>query len=175
MKEQEQKIMEVVFQSFTGIWWGVEHAQKHVPILFPFVEPKQTVRDALKALFCKKDKDERFRESRRSIETDRDYHPLIRELEHMMEREGERYKKGYPEESGRPAYRDMLMMLVPVLASQKSNVNVTLDINQLNQTIYCECEKCPIREMCKEAFTIVTEYVSYALKELDFQIPKKEK
>jgi uncharacterized membrane protein len=99
------------------------------------VEPKQDIRDALKALNCKKDKDERFKESRRSIETEKDYHFFIRELEHLMERESMRYKKEYPEERGRADYRDMLMMLVPVLASQKSNISVNLDVNQLNQTI----------------------------------------
>lgn len=174
MKEKEQKILEKVYEEFRG-YWDVSDAIHYVPKLFPFVEPEEKARDAIKALNCKKDKDERFRESRRSIETDRDYHFLMRELEHMMERESMRYKKEYPEESGRPAYRDMLMMLVPVIASQKSNVSVSLDINQLNQTVYGECEKCPIRETCKEAFAIVTEYVSFALKELDLQIPKKEK
>jgi hypothetical protein len=174
MKEKKQKIVEHVYNEYTG-YWDVDDAIEHAPALFPFVEPKQDIRDALKALNCKKDKDERFKESRRSIETERDYHFLIRELEHMMERESMRYKKEFPEESGRLAYRDMLMMLVPVIASQKSNVSVSLDINQLNQTVYGECEKCPIRETCKEAFAIVTEYVSFALKELDFQIPKKEK
>ena len=173
MKKKEQKIVEHVYGKYTS-YWDADDALKHAPALFPFVEPKQDVRDALKALNCKKDKDERFRESRRSIETDRDYHFLVRELEHMMERESMRYKKEYPEESGRPAYRDILMMLVPILAAQKSNVSVTLDINQLNQTIYGECEKCPIREICKEAFAIITEYVSFALKELDFQVPEKE-
>lgn len=174
MKKKDEKIVEKVFKEFTG-YWNTGDAINYAPILFPFVEPNEKVRAALKALQCKKEKDERFRESRRSVEVEGDYHFFLRELEHILEREEMRYRKRFPEEKYPPRdYRDFILMLTPILASQKPSVNLTIDINELNKQIYGECEKCPIREICKEAFTILTEYVSYALKELDFEIVEEK-
>ncbi|MGB9600457.1 MAG: hypothetical protein ACPL7I_07875, partial [Myxococcota bacterium] len=127
------------------------------------------IRDAMKALNCKRAKDIRFRDSIRSVEIDRDYHSLIRELEQMLERQSMRSVN----EKRNPEYRDIFLSLVPTLVSQRNNAGITLNINSLDQTIYGECEKCPIREICKEAFAIVTEYMSYALKELNLQISSK--
>lgn len=171
MNEKEQKIIEKVFGEFIG-YWSVDDARQYAPLLFPFVEPEQKVRDALKALNCKKDKDERFKASRSSVETDRDSR-FIREIEYLLEREEMQYKKRFPEGERRD-YRDLLMMLIPTIAAQKGNISVSLDVNQLNTTIYGECNECPIRETCKEAFSVVNEYVSSALKKLDFEVPSKE-
>jgi len=174
MKKKDKKMIEKVFKEFTG-YWNTDDAIRYTPILFPFVEPNEKVRNAVKALQCKKNKDERFRESRRSMEVERDYHFFLRELEHILEREEMRYRKRFPGEKYPPRdYRDLILMLTPILASQQSSVTVTIDINELNKQIYGECEKCPIKDICKEAFSIVTEYVSYALKELDFEVTEAE-
>jgi len=61
-----------------------------------------------------------------------------------------------------------------LMLTLRDGKNINFDINQLHQSLYSECDRCTIREICKEAFPVVTEYVSYALKELDFQIPEKE-
>lgn len=110
---------------------------------------------------------------RKSAETDRDSHYILREIEHLLEKENMRYKKKYPEEERRDS-RDIFMMLIPTLMSQKGNINITLDINELNSSIYGECQECVIRETCKEAFNVVTEYVSYSLNKLDIGIPSEK-
>lgn len=173
MKNKDKKILERVHEELTNGYWKTADACSYAPQLFPFVEPDQKVRDALKALGCKDDKDNRFRESRRTIETERDHHHFIREIEHLLEREEMRYRKRFPEEERRD-YRDIFMMLVPTIAAQKSNINVNLDVNQLTESIYWECKECSIKETCKEAFSAITEYVSSTLQKLDFTIPSEK-
>jgi len=174
MKKKEEKILNEVFEEFTG-YWDEDDALQYTPVLFPFVEPNEKVKDAIKALSCKKEKNERFRESRSAVEVEKDYHRFLRELEHILGREEMRYREHFPEEKYPPRdYRDLILMLALILASQKSTVTVNLDINELNRQIYEECEKCPIREVCKEAFSIINEYVSSALKELDFEPIEEE-
>lgn len=174
MEKKDTAAIKVIIKEFMNGYWGVGDVIKCASMLFPIVNPEQKVRDAVKAMSCKKDKDNRFSESRRSIKTGTDYH-FLRELEQMMQRESMRYEKEFLEERGRRDYRDMLMILVPVLAAQKSNISINLDVNQLNQTIYGECKECPIREICKEALPIATEYVSFVLKEVGFETLTKEK
>jgi hypothetical protein len=173
MKEKDKKIIRPVYKELTDGYWGIDDARKYTSVLFPFVEPEQKVRDALKALNCKKDKDSRFQDSRRTLETKEDYQHLIRQLEYIFERESERYRKKFPEGERRD-YRDIFMMLIPTLAAQKANISITLDVNHLNSTIYGECKECPIREICKEPLSVVTEYVSSALKKIDFEVPSEE-
>ncbi|MGC8926821.1 MAG: hypothetical protein ACP5QK_02760 [Myxococcota bacterium] len=168
MKGKELDILEEVYRRFRD-HWDESIAIDYVPKIFPFVRPQKKIRDAMKALNCKRAKDIRFRDSIRSVEIDRDYHSLIRELEQMLERQSMRSVN----EKRNPEYRDIFLSLIPILVSQRNNAGITLNINSLDQTIYGECEKCPIREICKEAFAKVTEYMSYALKELNLQISRK--
>jgi len=168
-EKKEKKILDIVYKEFTN-YWNERDAISYSPMLFPFVNPNEKVRDAIKALNCKKKKDERYSESISSIEVKRDYHFFLRELERILEREEMRYRTQFPEENYPPRdYRDLILILTPILASQKSTATINLDINELNRQIYVECEKCPIREVCKEAFNIITEYVSSALKELSIE------
>lgn len=51
MEEKEQKILEKVFEEYTG-YWDVDVALQYAPMLFPFIEPEQKVRDSLKAINC---------------------------------------------------------------------------------------------------------------------------
>lgn len=173
MKEKDQKIIRMVYEEFTNGYWGSDDAMKYTSMLYPFVEPNQKVRDALKALKCKRDKDSKFQDSRGTLETRTSFRDQVRELEYILEREGKRYGKKYPEGEKRDS-RDMFMMLLPMLAASKPSISITLDVNQLNSQIYGECKECPIREICKEAFSVATEYVSYALNKLDFEIPQLE-
>jgi len=176
MKDKEEKVIQQVYNKFTNGYWSNDYAYQYSPMLFPFAEPIQDVRDAVTALGCKKDKDNKFSESRRSIsDSQQDIHHLAREIERLIEETGERslrYRKELPEGRYQDTFRDMLMMMLPVM-SQKNVVSINLDINQLNQTIYSECESCQIRQKCREAFAIITEYVSHTLSELEFQIPTK--
>lgn len=174
MKGKDKKIVEKVFKEFIG-YWDTDDAIIYAAMIFSFVEPSEKVRNSVKALQCKKAKDGRFRASRSSIEVERDYRFFLRELEHVLEREEMRYRKHFPEEKYPPRdYRDLILMLALILASQKSNITIKIDINELTRQIYGECENCSIKEICKEAFSIATEYVSNALKKLDFKVPKKE-
>lgn len=166
-------IIKPVYKKFTDGYWDVDAALKYTSILFPHVQVDQKVRDALRALNCKKEKDNRFRELRRSAETDMNFHNILREIEYLLEKENIQYKKKYPAEEKRDS-RDIFMMLIPTLMSQKGNINITLDINELNSSIYGECKECNIRETCKEAFSVVNEYVSYSLNKLDFEIPSEK-
>ena len=84
MKKKEEKILNEVFEEFTG-YWDEDDALQYTPVLFPFVEPNEKVKDAIKALSCKKEKNERFRESRSAVEVVKDYHRFLRELEHIVE------------------------------------------------------------------------------------------
>ncbi len=174
MENKEKKtVLTAVHKEFTNGYWGSDDASKCTSMLFPYVEPEQKVRDALKVLSCKEDKDRRFQESRQTLETKEDSHHLIRELEYIFERESQRYGKKFPEGERRD-YRDSFMMLILTLAAQRANISITLDVNHLNSTIYGECKECPIREICKDALSVVTEYVSSALKKIDFEIPSEE-
>jgi len=156
----KQEIIKSVYEQFT--WhWDDDDAMRYSPILFPYVEPDQKVRTALKALICIKQKDQRFWELRRLIDTENSHYTL-REIKRPSEKENLRTIKTSPNEEREDS--------IPTLISQKGNINITLDINELNSSIYGECKECIIRETCKEAFGVVTEYVSYSLNKLDFEI-----
>ncbi len=158
MKEQEQQILKKIFKKVTETW-SEPNAIAYVPILFSFVEPKEPIREALKALNCKKEKEERLEVIIRSQE--KDYHFFMREIKDLLG----------PDES-RIDSKTVLIILSLMLALRGNNIN--LDINQLHQSLYSECDKCTIREICKEAFPLLSEYVYHALKELNFQIVDME-
>ena len=67
-----------------------------------------------------------------------------------------------------------MMMLLPTLMSQKGNVSVNLDVNKLMESVYKECDTCPIRDICKEAFSICSEYIGISMRELNIDIPSSE-
>ena len=173
MDGKEVGILAKIYEELTNGYWDVGDARKYTAMVFPFIEPDTKVRDALKALNCKCDKDERFRESRRSIEQDKDSHFLMREFERLFEREGYRYKKLSPDDDRRDL-RDFAMLMIPTLAAQKSSINITLDVGQLNETVYGECKVCPIRENCKESFPVLTEFITTSLKKLGFEMNIKK-
>jgi hypothetical protein len=135
-------------------------------MLFAFVPANERVHDALKALSCKKDKDQRYRQGQAALESGRDFHHAFREMEYMLERYESRYRKRGPETEGAD-FREMAMMMMPAMMSQRGTVTVNLDVNAFTETIYKECEMCPIRDICKEAFAVCTEYAGAALKEVD--------
>ena len=172
MTDQVAVIVAKVHEELTNGYWSSDDALKYTAQLFPFVEPEQRVRDALKALACKKDKDERFRRGQSAVESGRDFSHAFREIEHLLERYESRYRKRM-EGEGRD-FRDMAMMLFPAMMSQKGACSVSLDVNALTETIYKECETCPIRDVCKEAFPVCTEYVGASLKDLDLPISTDE-
>lgn len=165
MTEKEQKIIGLVYKKYTDGWWDSEKALRFSSSLFTFVEPEDKIRDALKALSCKKDKDEKYRSGKSALEFGENSHHMFREIEHLMERYESRYRKG----GERSETKDIMMMLLPSLITQKGSVTVSLDVNDFTKMIYKECEKCPIREICKEAFPVLSEYVGKALVTLDFK------
>lgn len=161
-----------VQEELTNGYWSSDDALRYTAQLFPFSEPDQKVRDALKALSCKKDKDERFRRGQSSIESGNDFRHAFREIEHLLERSESRYRKR-PEGESKDV-RDMMMMMMPAVMSQKGTVSVNLDVNAFTETIYKECEDCPIKQICKEAFAVCTEYVSAVLHTIDIPEVKDE-
>ncbi|MEK6754523.1 MAG: hypothetical protein AABZ02_00060, partial [Bacteroidota bacterium] len=175
MTNETNKVLVKIREEFTKGYWDSDDAQRYSPMLFAFTEPDDRVREALKALSCKKEKDQRYRQGNSAIESGSDFHPAFREIEHLLERYEERYRKRSPEGEAREA-RDIVMMLMPALMSQKASASVSLDVNAFTQTVYKECENCPIRDICKQAFALCTEYVGKALKSMDFlEAPSEEK
>ncbi|KJR43056.1 hypothetical protein MCHI_001074 [Candidatus Magnetoovum chiemensis] len=172
MREVDNEILNTVFDKYKSLYWDIDYALKYSPRLFAFKEPDQRIRDAFKALSCKKTKDERFRDSRQAISSSEDDRGLVRELEYMLEKSESRYEKYTNRE--RDDKRDLLMMLMPVITSQKSSKTILMDVNQLIESIYNECKECSIREVCKEAFVIVNEYVASALRSVVFTVSSKK-
>ncbi len=123
MKTKDEEIVKKV-HLMVVYGWNTEHAIQYAPLLFPFIEPEKKVRDAMKALTCKHDKD-----------------------------------------------RELIELRLPLL---RAGDNAQIDANQLKEdinklfNIYEECRECSVREICKNSFPVVSEYVSYSLKKLDF-------
>lgn len=164
MSDEVALVAAKVHEELTNGYWSSDDALRYTALLFPLVEPEERVREALKALACKKDKDERFRRGQSAVESGRDLSHAFREIEHLLERYESRYRKRM-EGEGRDL-RDMAMMLFPAMMSQKGTCSVSLDVNALTETIYKECETCPIRDVCKEAFPVCSEYLGASLKAL---------
>jgi hypothetical protein len=167
MKKQMVAVVAEAQKALTGGWWDSDKALKFVPMLFALVPADEKVRSALKALSCKKDKDQRYRQGQSALESGRDFHNAFREMEYMLERYESRYRKRSSESEGGD-FREIAMMMMPAMMSQRGGtVTVNLDVNSFTETIYKECEKCPIRDVCKEAFTVCTEYITTSLESLD--------
>jgi hypothetical protein len=172
MNKASEKLLQKIMKEFIG-YWNVDDALLYTSKVFPFCDPDEHVRDALKALACKKDKDERFRLGQRAIEEASENRNVFRDIEYFMDRFESRYRKRSPEADVRD-YRDMMMMVLPTLISQKGNVSVSLDVNKLMELVYKECDTCPIRDICKEAFSICSEYIGISMRELNIDIPSSD-
>lgn len=173
MANETKTVILTVHKELTDGYWNTDDALKFTSMLFAFFKPEQKVRDALKSLSCKKDKDERYRKGQSALEAGRDFHNAFREIEYFLEKYESRYRKRSSESEGRDA-RDMAMMVMPAIMSQRGTVSVSLDVNAFTETIYKECETCPIREVCKESFIVCTEYVSTALQSIEIPETKNE-
>jgi hypothetical protein len=161
------------YNSFTECW-DVDQAIEVTPKVYPFKGPSKNIRDAICALNCKKDKDWRFSESRKTAQSDDKTNYMITRFLDILERDyrEKRFNKIDINEDGRrDNYKDAFMMLYPIISSQKGGPSITLDIIQLNENIYGECKTCSIKGTCKEAFALVTEYISGILNEFEYVIP----
>jgi len=118
MGELKKELLDQIGSDFS-MFWDVLHAVHDMPRLFALVKPEKRVRDALKALNCKHDKDIQFATGTSAAA------------------------------SG--------------AHSSTLDASVSIDVNAFRTAIYEECETCPARAVCKEAFVICTEYVWKAL------------
>ncbi len=101
MTNETNKVLVKIREEFTNGYWDSDDAQRYVPMLFAFIEPDDNVRQSLKALSCKKEKDQRYRQGNSAMESGRDFHCAFREIEHLLERYEERYRKRSPEGEAR--------------------------------------------------------------------------
>ena len=169
MADVKTEILKKIYEKYSS-FWDSDYAVRYTARLFAFCEPEIKIRDALKALSCKKDKDERYRDGRKLLEAGYDPSRTIREFEHMMDKCEPRYRK----RTDRSETNDLVMMLLPSLLSQKGSSNVTLDVVEFSKMIYSECENCPKRELCKEAFPILTEYVGKVIMSSNLEVSSDE-
>ena len=172
MSNATTKLLNKIVKEYTG-YWRVDDVLRYTAQVFPLHEPTERVRNALKAVACKKDKDERFRTGQRALEQASDARSGLRDVEFLMDRLESRYRKRSRESDSRDM-QEMKMMMMPSLMGQKGNVSVNLDINALMESVYKECETCPIRDVCKEAFMVCSEYIGVALRELDVDLPAED-
>jgi hypothetical protein len=165
MNENSDANLVKIKEEFSNGYWSADDAKQFVPMLFAYVDPDDNIRTALKALSCKTEKDKRFSGVNSMKDTKVDFHSQLHEIEYILNRREDRYRKKDSESAG-DSSREMAMMLMTALLNQKSSITASLDINAITDSIYKECGDCPIRDMCKQAFVVCTEYVGKTLKSL---------
>jgi hypothetical protein len=154
LNDRQQRILERVFEEFLDRYqWKIEDSIiRHATMLFPFLEPEQKVRDAIKVLMCKREKTERETIWLRSLQKDQEIYEKTKE--HDV------YKKILPQQNNE---------------MPNKIVNDSVNINRLMKMIYGECKTCPSKEPCKVSFAILNEYVTSSLIKLDFELTPKNK
>ncbi len=173
MERKERYLTDIILRDLKKGFWKTADAARYAPMLFPLVDPGDNVRNALTAINCSEEKDQRLKLVRSFINKEKDARVFFQEFEDILSGNKDRLINTKTEDDGARNYRDIIMMLLATnFASQKSRINITTDVTALFKSVYIECEQCIIKQQCKGAAGILTEYIVRALKELNVDLIK---
>lgn len=166
MDRRERPLLELIARDMKKGYWKAADAARYAPMLFPQVEPSDTVRRAVAAIHQQQSRAEQLKALQALIIKERDGKDFLKEFETLVSGKRDPLMSTSDSKPNDGYYRDIIMMLLATnFASQKSSVTINADISDIYQRIYGEQSDEFGAEQSAEA--VVTEYIMGALLQLD--------
>jgi hypothetical protein len=171
MNRKDQSLTDTIARDLKKGYWKASDAARYAPMLFPFVKPQEAVRQAVSAICCHEEKDQRMKALKYFVHKEREGQVFLKDFERILATDKDRLLAGQDSKEDTRNYRDIIMMLLATnFASQKSTLTVSIDLSNLYQEVYKGCDQCKFEKSCGGASSVVTEYIVSALGALNVSL-----
>lgn len=171
MDRKDTPLINLIARELKKGYWKSTDAARYAPMLFPMVKPEDTIRDAVSAILCHEDKEQKMKSLKSFIHKGKETQHILKDFDQVLSGNRDRLLSNKENDENSRNYRDIIMMLLATnMSSQKSTVALTADVTKLYSEVYSECDQCPLNKSCKQAFSMVTEYIADALIKLNITL-----